>query len=207
VARSTSWPRAQSAWPSSGWFIIPYPGLRTGWGWIIDLAVFLAIVAGYSLAGVHLGRLGSAAARRAGLLAGAPAALCGWWIAQSNGGAIGYAAMLVIALPCAIAATIVAKRQQRTDQAAVAAMCAALSAGLFAFVSYVATTYATLRPPTAALLQEFARSGAHDYRSWVVGDDLGGAVFLLLFIPVLATALGILFARLASSGPPTSPTT
>jgi len=83
-------------------------------------------------------------------------------------------------------------------------MCAALTAGLLTFASYVATTHATLGPPTATLLQEFARSGAHDYRSWVIGDDLGGAVFLLLFVPLLATALGMLAARLASPSSPSN---
>jgi hypothetical protein len=187
--------------------LVHYPGLRDGWAWMVYLALFLAIVAAYTFAGVHVGRMGSPTARWAGTLAGTPAALCGWWIAQSNGGAIGFAAMLVIALPCAIAAAVVAKRQRRMDLAVVVAMCAALSAGLFAFVSYVATTYATLAPPSDALLQEFARSGAHDYRSWVVGDDLGGAVFLLLFVPVLTTVLGLVAARLASPSAPTSAVT
>jgi len=185
--------------------LVHYPGLRAGWAWSIEFAGFLAIIAAYLFAAAHLSRLGSPAARRAGTLAGAPAALCGWWIAQSNGGTIGFAAMLLVVLPCAIAAMIVARPQAQAGQAAIAALCGALSAGLFVFVSYVATTYATLGPPTAQLLDEFTHSGAHDYRSWAVGDDLGGAVFLLLAVPVLATAAGLVAARLVTPRAQTFP--
>jgi hypothetical protein len=184
--------------------LVHFPGLRAGWSWVVYLGLFLGIVAGYALTGAHLGRLASPATRWAGVLAGTPAAVCGWWIGRSNGGLIGFAAVFVIAVPSVIVAVAVVRRQRRADQASVAVICAALTAGLLTFVSYVATTYATLGPPTASLLQEFAHSGAHDYRSWVVGDDLGGAVFLLLFVPALAIGLGLLAARLAAPSRPAS---
>jgi Phytanoyl-CoA dioxygenase (PhyH) len=60
------------------------------------------------------------------------------------------------------------------------------------------------RPSTSALLQQFTRSDAHDYRSWAISGNLGGAVFLLLIVPLLATALGLLATRLASPSSPVS---
>ncbi|HYZ29422.1 MAG TPA: hypothetical protein VE570_10230, partial [Thermoleophilaceae bacterium] len=44
--------------------------------------------------------------------------------------------------------------------------------------------------PTSALLAEYHRSGARDYATWEVGDNLGGAVFLLGFVLVAGTAAG-----------------
>jgi hypothetical protein len=122
----------------------------------------------------------------------------GWWLAASNS-ALSLGGEAALALCPAAGALIVARRWGR-DEAVVAAAVASVTAGLLVFIGYVATTYATsVTPATPALLREFASSGAHNYRGWAIGDDLAGAVVLLLYAPVIAMAFGYLPARRRST--------
>jgi hypothetical protein len=177
--------------------LVHYPGLRTGSVWAVYLAAFVGLVTCYAAAGSLLGRLGNPSVRWVGVLGGAPAAVLGWWTASSNG-VLSSAVVIFVAVPCALAAVYVARRHRGAGEAAVAAGCASLTAGLVTFLAYVLTTYLTDGGAvTPLLLRQFAQSGAHDYRSWAIGDSLGGAVVLLLFIPLVAGALGLLCAWLA----------
>jgi hypothetical protein len=105
--------------------------------------------------------------------------------------------VIVVTLLPVIAAVCAVRRDRNADSGVVAAVCCALVTGLLSFVGYAAGTYATAdRRPTAALLHEFARSGTRNYRTWLVGDNLGGACFMLIFIPTVGIVLGLIASRL-----------
>jgi hypothetical protein len=174
-----------------------YPGLRSGGSWVVYLAGFVGGLALYFIAGVYAAGLGSATGRRIGILCGLPALPFLWACARFNGawtGAIGMSAVLLPALAalCAIAA------ERSRVSATAAAICSAVVAGLLAFIALAATSYSmSSNHPTATMLREFRASGVHDYRTWMVGDNLGGAcVMMLLFIPIIGLPLGLLAARL-----------
>lgn len=157
--------------------LIAYPGVRSGW-WLPELASFVAALTVCAALGLRLSLAGPAESRRIALLTGLPAAgLCA--AAAAGSGAPSYAlAIATLTLP-ALAAVLAATTGER-DGAGVAAVLCAVIAGLFAFAGFLVVTYATDGgAATPQLLAEFRRSGATDYATWAVGDDLGGAVFLL----------------------------
>ena len=195
-------PCFEEADPAAVYALLHYPGMRTGWVWAVYLAGFIVLVALYAIAGSLLGRLGSPSARWIGLLGGAPAVLCGWWAADSNS-VLSAATVIFVALPGSIAAIYIARGRRRADDAMVATGCASLTGGLLMFIAYVSTTYITNGGPTTpVLLQEFARSGASNYQSWAITDNLAGAVLLLLLVPLLTAALGSVAARIATPKSP-----
>src|SRR5262249_37426226 len=117
-------------------------------------------------------------------LVGVPAVVLSWSAVVYSGPVSGATTLVVTFLP-AVAALAAVRREGDRDSGVVAGVCCAVVTGLLSFAGYVAGTYATSeRHPTAALLHEFAQSGARNYRTWMVGDNLGGACFLLIFIPV-----------------------
>ncbi len=178
--------------------LVRYPGLREGWLWIVVATVFVFAVAGYAVIGLWLSQLGSAATRRIGLMAAVPAVVIGWWAGHSNG-VVSSATLILLAIPVALVGAGVARSERHTDEAGVAVGCAAVAAGLFTFVAYASTTFITGGgQATASSLQQFTQSGASSYRAWAIGDHLDGAVFLLLFVPLVAGALGMLSAHLAA---------
>jgi hypothetical protein len=182
--------------------LVEYPGVGAGWVSAVYLVVFGVLVAFYALAGFRLVRLGSGLARTVGLLAAAPAAVGAWWAARSDS-VLSIGGSIVFVIPVAIAAGSVARRRRRADDGVVAASCGGVAAGFVTFLVYAVTTYATNGGPvTPTSWREFAQSGAHDYVTWAVGENLAGAVFLLLIVPVLATLLGLLAAKAAA--PPSS---
>ncbi len=178
--------------------LIHYPGLRAGWLWVVVTVVFAVSVAGYAVIGIWLGQVGSPSTRLIAMTAATPAILIGWWAAHTAG-VVSSMTVVVLAIPSVIVGAAIARSHRHHDQAVIAVGCAAVTSGLFAFVAYTLTTYVTGGgPATTSLLQQFSQSGATDYRTWVVGDNLDGAVFLLLFMPLVGGALGLLSARLAS---------
>jgi hypothetical protein len=103
-------------------------------------------------------------------------------------------ALSTILLP-ALAALLATRRAPRGANGAIAAGCCTLAVGLATFIGYVFVTYATDGgTATSQLLEEFRRSGARDYRTWAVGDNLGGAVFLLGFVFVVGIAVSVITA-------------
>jgi hypothetical protein len=175
-----------------------YPGLRTGASWIVYLGAFVGGLAFYFVAGVYAAGLGSATARRIGILCGLPALPFCWACARFNGAWTGAIGMSTVLLPALAALCAIATQRNRVSATA-AAMCSAVVAGLLAFIGLAATSYAmSSNHPTAAMLREFRASGVHDYRTWLVGDNLGGAcVMMLLFIPLIGMPLGLLASKLA----------
>ena len=183
--------------------IVVYPDIRpdggTWWVWSLYLAVFLAVLAFFSVVGLSLASLGSARVRRVGVLAGASAALLGWWAAQSDA-VVSSVSLIVVALPLVVVVMVVARRTGRRDQAAVAAGLMAITAGLLIFIADVTTIYVTGGgPPTPFLLHQFAHSGAHSYAGWAINEALGGAVVLLCCVPVVIVVLGLLATQIVAA--------
>ncbi|MGH9055330.1 MAG: hypothetical protein ACRDYY_05615 [Acidimicrobiales bacterium] len=183
--------------------LVAYPEVRSGWIWLIYLVVFAVLVASCGVFGVQCAQLGFTWVRRLGVAAGLPGAVVGWWAAQSN--TVVSMVEFVVVVPPLLAAVYVAKHSHRTAQVAVVAGEAAVVAGLSTFIGFVVTAYATGggdRSPTT--LGQFAASGAHDYASWAISGELGGAVFLLVAVPIVTlivagtvtTAMGWARARL-----------
>jgi hypothetical protein len=175
-----------------------YPGLRSGTAWIVYFTGFLGGLVLYFVAGVYAAGLGSANARRIGILCGLPALPFCWACARFNGAWTGAIGMSTLLLP-ALAALLAIATERSRSSATAAAMSAAVVAGLLAFIGLAATSYSmSSNHPTAMMLREFRASGEHDYRTWMVGDNLGGAcMMMLVFIPIIGLPLGLLAARLA----------
>jgi hypothetical protein len=185
----------------AGFGLWRYPGLRVGVAWLVYLAIFAVALTACALAGYLVARIGSPAGRVSAVGMALPALLLSWYAAAHNSATAVGAALAVVLLPGAAGA--VARRIDRTRVAAVAAaaLCA-VTTGLLSFIGYVATTYAThggaISPSTWA---EYLASGAPDYPTWAVSDNLGGACFLLVFIPLVGLAAGILTAALPPAQP------
>jgi hypothetical protein len=165
--------------------LLVYPEIRSDWPWLIYLVVFVGLVAVYGLVGLQLAQLGSSRVRLLGVGVGLSGALVGWWAASSQPVVSSPIALLAVAPPL-LATGYVIRRTKQPGQAVVWAGEAAVMAGLSSFIGYVTTVYTTGGGPrTAASLQQFAMSGAHNYTSWAVSDELSGAVFLLAAVPIL----------------------
>jgi hypothetical protein len=141
--------------------------------------------------------LGPSQIRRTGLLVAIPALALSAAAARGTG-VFSYACALSTILLPVLAALLATGREPHGVNGAVAAGCCTVAVGLATFIGYVFVTYVTDGgTPTAQLLEEFHHSGARDYRTWIVGDNLGGAVFLLGFILVAGIAVSVIAAAVA----------
>ncbi|MDQ6731687.1 MAG: hypothetical protein M3022_15725, partial [Actinomycetota bacterium] len=176
--------------------LLRYPGLRSGW-WAADVTVFLLALGVHGALGARLALLGSPRARRIGLVAALPAAGMAAAAAESSG-AVSYAlALAVPALPAAAGWTAT-RVEHRVGSGVVAAATACVLASLLTFSAFVIVTYIQNgAAPTPALLAQFHHSDVRDYATWAVGDNLGGATFMLGFVLLLGASLGVGAASVA----------
>ena len=189
----------------AGFGLWRYPGVRVGVAWLAYLWIFAVALTACALAGYVVARVGSPAARVTAVGMALPALPLSWYAAAHNSATAVGAALAVVLLP-GVAAGL-ARRIDRTRAAAVAAaaLCA-VTTGLLSFIGYVATTYATHGGPSSpSTWAEYLASGAPDYPTWAVSDNLGGACFLLIFIPLVGLAAGIV-ATAVRPGRPTRAT-
>ena len=179
--------------------LLRYPGLRSGW-WLAYVAVFVALLIGYGVVGRFLAACGTPRARLLGMAAAFPAVGLAAFAGLSDGGVSAGLPLLIFVLP-ALAAWAATRDGGRAAIGVVAGASCAVTAGLLAFLTFVSLTYARNGgSPTPALLADFRRSGLHDYATWAVGDNLGGAVFLLGMTLVVGTVAGTLVATLRGTG-------
>jgi hypothetical protein len=178
--------------------IITHPGTRPA------LAVFLAVLAGYTVISAVLVRRGPVA--RAGLVCGLGLAAV-WIIAgfpvvtQARQPAY---SLLLLAIPIAsLAVGAAAARRNRT--AAVrqpVVLFSALVAGLILFVAYAGDILLTASGPyDAGQIRDFPGSGLPDLATYAVSDNLGTAMMLLLLVPVITAAIGCAGAGIAARLP------
>ncbi len=86
-----------------------------------------------------------------------------------------------------------------------AALWSGLVGGLSVFIVWVTLTYTNAGGPyDSGLIRDFQRSGAPDLATYAVNDNLGSGLVLLLMIPTVALALGLLTARLSAATPRTN---
>jgi len=178
--------------------LVHYPGLRQGSAWIAYVSVFIIGLLLYVLAGAQTAKWGTTSSHRAGVVAAAPAAACAWYAASSDSPASFAVAMVCVLLP-GLAAVWSVRRHGTAGAGIAAAAVGALTTGLLFFIGYVTTTYATgSGTPSGVVLREFTHSGVHDFRTWSIGDNLGGACFMLLFVPLVGAAVGLVAARITA---------
>ena len=181
---------------------VRYPGLRTGDSWFAFLA-FLAIMLAYGVAALSLSRgraPASATARRCGV-AGGLAVGGGWLLIFLPVSKAFFFVPLAVALVAPIVVAALAGHSSRDARVGrAAALWSGLVGGLLVFIAYVTVTYAgDGRPYDAQTLRDFHASGARDLVTYAVADDLGGALSMLVIIPVVALALGSLTSARASA--------
>jgi hypothetical protein len=181
---------------------VRYPGLRTGDSWFALLA-FLAIVLAYGVAALSLSRgraPAAATARRCGV-AGGLAVGGGWLLIFLPVSKAFFFVPLAVALVAPIVvAALAGHLSHDAGVGRAAALWSGLVGGLLVFIAYVTVTYAgDGRPYDAQTLRDFHASGARDLVTYAVADDLGGALSMLVIIPVVALALGSLTSARASA--------
>ena len=191
-----------SAIAAAGYGLLHYPLLRSG-SWLVYLAVFTVLVITYAVLGTALSCLEAPRARHIGIVTALPAVALSAVGAHGNGVVSFAVASSPILLP-ALAAWWAASAERRWTAGAVAGVCCTLLGGLLAFAGFALATYRDdTRPATGVLLEEFRRSGARDYRTWLVGDNLGGATFLLAIMLVIGTAVAVTAALVSTPREPT----
>jgi hypothetical protein len=181
---------------------VRYPGLRTGDSSFAFLA-FLAIMLAYGVAALSLSRgraPAAATARRCGV-AGGLAVGSGWLLIFLPVSKAFFFVPLAVALVAPIVvAALAGYSSQDAGVGRAAALWSGLVGALLVFIAYVTVTYAgDGRPYDAQTLRDFHASGARDLVTYAVADDLGGALSMLVIIPVVALALGSLTSARASA--------
>jgi hypothetical protein len=189
----------------AGYGLFRYPDLRGGVTVWISVALFIVLLAAYTLGCLTLCRGVDAGAARArahavvgGLVVGGA-----WLLLLAPGEVIKQLVFvpLVVALlaPCAVALSA-ARALGNAGLATAAALWSGMIGGLLVFIVWVTTTYASDgRPYDAQLVRDFHASGAHDLATYAVTDQLGAALGLLMVIPVVALAFGSLVARVSAA--------
>ena len=184
--------------------LVRYPGLRTGPGAWLSAAAFVMLMLAYVVAALSLSRgetRAAAIARRYGL-GGGVAVGAGWLLILAPVSKAFVFVPLAIALLAPAGVAVLAGRSSHDVRAGrAAALWSGLTGGLLVFIVWVTITYAhDGRPYDAQMMRDFRASGSHDLTAYAVGDVLGGALGLLLVIPVVALALGSLAGRATAGG-------
>jgi hypothetical protein len=180
--------------------LIAYPPARSGALWPVFLAMFVVLLALYQLVGLQVAQLVPRWLRLVPLIAGLPGALVGWRLAVT-GAVVSAPVILVAMVPPLLATIVVAKRTRDAGRTAVASAGAATTSGLFAFIAYLATEYMTGGGPrTPGDLHLFVLSGAHDYTAWAISDELAGALFLIVVVPLVVALICAVLIRSMTEG-------
>ncbi len=181
-----------------------YPGLRQGRGTWLDLTAFALVLAAYTITSVILVRANTSRqvvtrlALPGGLaIAALPALLA---VTLPTARAITVLTMvLVFGAASAAVGVAGARRGRGAADGRVAALLAAVVAGLAVFLIWVSDTLLTAgRPYDPGLVRDFAASGSHDLATYAVNDNLGSAMMLLLVVPVFVSLIGYAGATVAS---------
>jgi hypothetical protein len=177
-----------------GYGLLRYPAILTSRGTWPALALFGAVLAGFSLLTVVLVRRGAAAGVA---LAGGVGTAAVWIVfgypALTYAQARPALSFLLLALPLApLAVGAAAARHGRTGAAGrQIALLSAMVAGLVLFLALAADTLLTAAGPyDTGQLRDFPGSRFPDIASYAVDDNLGTAMSLLLLTSMAAAALG-----------------
>ncbi|HET6172675.1 MAG TPA: hypothetical protein VFD90_08720 [Gaiellales bacterium] len=176
--------------------LVRYPGLREDAGTWLALATFLGIALVYVAAALSLsrGRTPAAAIARGFGCAGGLVVGAGWLLIVAPVSKTFVFVPLALALTAPVATAALAGRASGdAPTGRAAALWSGLVGGLCAFIILAVVAYSgDGRPYDPQLIRDFQASGSHDLAAYAVGDSLGGALGMLLVIPVVALALGSL---------------
>ena len=183
-----------------GYGLVHYPGLRSDPNLGGAMVVFLTTLLVYAgLAVVLAGGVSHQAisARRFGLVGGL-ATGAGWLLGISPPAAL--KGWVFLPLLIALVATIAGHRSRDTRTGNLTALWSGIVAGFTVFIVWTTVSYADAGGPyDSGLVKDFHSSGAHDLPTYAISDNLGSGLVLLLLIPTVALALGILGTRLLSA--------
>jgi hypothetical protein len=175
-----------------------YPGLRDNAATWPVVAAYIALLAGYGGLALVLSRrsgINPTAARRVGLVTGVSTGASWFAVWQS----ISFLPIFAALLAPIAAATWLAWTRRSMAAGAWAALWAGLFGGLVFFLgASVASYLSDGRPYDRYVIAEYHHSGAPNLATYVVGDNLSGAIVMLLALPVFAVAFGALGAWLAT---------
>ncbi len=181
-----------------------YPGLRDSAATWPVVAVYLALLASYGGVAVVLSRRSGSdatAGRRVGLVVGLLTGASWFAVWQS----VSFLPIFAALLAPVVAATWLAWTRRNTAAGVWAGLWGGLFGGLVFFIGVSVASYVSDgRPYDRYVIAEYHRSGAPNLATYAVGDNLSGAIVMLLAVPVFAVGFGALGAWLATH-PPRAP--
>ncbi len=184
-----------------------YPGLRDSAATWPVVAAYMAVIAAYGGLGVLLSRQSDAnatAGRRVGLVIGLASGAAWFAVWQS----ISFLPVFAALLAPVVAATGLAWTRRSTAVGAWAGLWGGLFGGLVFFMGVSIASYLSDgRPYDRYVIADYHRSGAPNLATYAVGDNLSGAIVMLLAVPVFAVSFGALGAWLATRWARGSPRT
>jgi hypothetical protein len=179
---------------------VRYPGMVTGAGTWMALAAFAVVLAGYvGIAGVTTRQpsIGITELVSGCALAGLSIAVGA--VEVSTRSKASMLLLLIIPLASIVVGVVAARRGRTRPVARRAALVSAVVASLAVFLVLATDVLVTGgRPYDAGQLRDFATSGYPDMATYVVNDDLGTAMVLLLLMSVITALLGSAGATLAT---------
>jgi hypothetical protein len=187
--------------------LIRYPGLITGVGTWLACGFFFVVVVGYVVAAAGLaGRLAATKLTTAVLVAGGSIA-GSWMLVGLSASAAPPSAvpMTLLVLAPSVALVLGWGATRRSSSSATGVQCvslAALEAGLGLFLLWAGTTVVFAgRPYDSGMVRDFRASAATDLATYAVNDSLGSGMMLLLLVPLVSLAAGVMGAVLATRWP------
>jgi hypothetical protein len=178
-----------------------YPGMVAGPRTWLILAVFAAVLAGFTLAAAALARRGAAGFGLAAGLAVAVTWIIAGGLALSRGAAEPAFFWLLAVLPLApLTAGAAAARRGRTGAAGRGGvLISAVVASLALFAVLAAHALITARGPyDPSQVRDFHGSGMPSLAAYAVGDNLGTAMALMLLTFTMTAVLGCTAATVAA---------
>jgi hypothetical protein len=171
--------------------LVHYPGLRVGTAWVVEVGLFVLGLGCYAAATLVLSHFGTAKDHAVGTAVGLMTLGVAWVAGFYDGAPSVLLASLVILMPALAVLFDCALFDERGTVWVAGAICA-LTAGLAFFGGFVAATLVNGGgTPTPLLVAEAMRSGIHPYSAWAVGDSLGGASFMLVYVLVVGGVIGL----------------
>jgi hypothetical protein len=186
--------------------LIGYPGVVTGLGTWLAVGCFFAVIVGYVVAAAGLAaRLVHTKSTARALVTGA--AIAGSWMVVGLSASAAHAGvpMTLLALGPAVALVLGWRTTRRASSPRTGVQCvglAALVAGFALFLLWAGQTVIFAgRPYDAGMVRDFRSSGAPDLATYAVSDSLGTGMMLLLLVPLISLAAGVIGAVMATRRP------
>ena len=183
--------------------LVRFPGLVTGAGTWVLLGAFVTVLLAYLVAAANLGAL-LVDARRLVTPVATGLAIASTWLALGLDASLGGPAalsgvLLGSGVLVAVAIGWLATARSGSSRVGVGQVgLTALVAGFVVFLLWAGSAVAAAgRPYDAGLLRDFRTSGAPDLATYAVDDALGAGMMLLLLVPLVTLAAGLVGTAVA----------